>query len=228
MKKTLLIGAFIVVLSASLSYYFVSTTKKSNADLLTSSIKVAQLSVKTRINEDVNVSDLPANVQKSKIKKLLEKEILSYKDVGNTHFDIQEFKDLNYGDTDLQDADTGSAPNAEVDEDFESAPIPSGRVTDERVIVKGDNTAYMLVKDFSFKNGIDYVQYKGVVLEIPKASVPESYEDMKINPDSIYDYVKYQIADGYIDILFESVKDGENVVIRVENNGKEITGYEVL
>lgn len=228
MKKVVISGFALLLLTIGVTYYLVNKSTKTNSNLLTSSIKVGQLYVKTRISEDVDVSDLPANVQKVKIKNLLEKQVLEYKSVGNLHFDIQEFKDLNYGDTSLQDDNTGSAPNADFEEDPTMPKENMDLVTDPRVVVKGENTAYMLVKDFDFENGIDYVQYKGIVLEITKASVPESYSDMKINPDSIYDYTKYQIGEGYIDVLFESVKEGKNIVVRVYNKDGKITGYEVL
>lgn len=102
---------------------------------------------------------------------------------------------------------------------------------DYRIYAKGGSD-YILVKDLNFDPDIDVVTYKGVNMAINKSEVPQTYDMLVKNPNYFFNYVTHRESTEknlkYIDVLFEAVNNSNNtLVIRVYNDGKQVTGFEV-
>lgn len=95
-----------------------------------------------------------------------------------------------------------------------------------------DGNRQIAVSKLSFnQDGVAYVLYKNLYLQFNRKDIPETYQMMLKNPTYNYNYVTSKMLnmDGqkFTDVLFISLFDSSNKLVRVFNDGNRVTDFEV-
>lgn len=244
-KLTVIIGVLLVVVASVGGYYFVEKGKEKELKVIEKSLSTAETVIGFYKGKN-SVEDLKQTYEgyiTEAVYLKLEGYLTDLQKLNDVTFNITEYYDetrdedrdlireemekegideLILSVDDLEDYDKT------VENNYEDIVIE-----DDKRVIKGEEYDYINVRDLDFtKTGSDVVTYRGVNLWVLQENVPETYDRMIKNPDHIYKYVKYQeskeVNKKYIDVLFESINNGQNsIIVRVFNEKGKITDFEV-
>lgn len=226
-------SSLLVVFMVGLIFNIVSTQNKeglTQASISTASVALDAMHNKTDIaslissfGKYISPEGLKAvadyeNKLKAKIDSYIDLDALYSKKYSKLYVDTEKF---------------GSPPI--VGEKPATVITPPSKVTEtfDKNIELVDGKKEIPVSKLIFnKDGKAFVLYKSIFLEFNRGEIPETYSMMLNNPVYSYKYSSNLAGvDGtqkYVDVLFESSYDGnQKKIVRVFNNGKKVTGFEV-
>lgn len=222
LKKTLLIGAFIGSFLVGGLIAFWTITPSDDPKILEDKATSVATGIASMYSGG-GTSFLEAESVNPSILESVKALHASLLDRDNVEVNITEM----YTERVEQKSDI-SSPEGGENLDNETLPYDSG--AEEPIQTEGikaydtrlkehDGAYFMGINDFSFTvDNADYVQYEGTYLIVPKESVPVSYTRMI--EDVAYRFsltsVKSFESSGksYIDVVFTSLKDNKNLLVR--------------
>lgn len=242
LKRLVFIGVtIIVVVTISVGGLLFSKSIKSKADseLLNKSITLSNTIIKLRQGKDsltkLKESD---NTLSNKVLSDIDKYRDDLKSLNDIKFNVTDYYEQNFNHEDenyLDEFGAGAGDDGEITEDdtiSEESEYIEENSTDDRIFTE-DGIDYVHVRDLDFSTGNeDIILYNGEYLTITKDEVPQTYDMLTKDADNILKYKSHKVIDektrSYIDISYESMYNGnKRVLVRVYNNGKDITDFEV-
>lgn len=243
-KIGIVVIAIVMLVGSVLGVYLVKMHKKDNElEISKHSLLLANALINLRTGDDKT----EALKEKSKeyFNKTTLSEIANYKrdleNLDNVSFNVTEYVKKNG--LDKLDDPIRDAMNAQGITDLQlvADDVPDDRqsqsteekISDDTRLYDKNGEKLIKVNDMKFnEHGADIIPYKGVNLQIDKKDVPQTYQNMKADKHNIYKYTTHislkEENKAYIDVLYKNVYNhNKSILIRVFNNSKIITGFEV-
>lgn len=157
--------------------------------------------------------------------------------LNNAKYNLTEVYRLNFLNS-TEDPEIEGSPSVEdslypESESLESTTeVTKAEEIDERVFTENGED-YIMVKDLIFdEEGLDVVLYKGSYMLISKEDVPLTYDMMKRDPSTNYLYKEHLSTSdkgtGKIEVLFSSVGDKGNLLVRLFSEDGMLVDFEVI
>lgn len=236
-KWVILILCFVV--SVVLFLGFLHYKNERESDIVTLSIDVANTVIKMKrgIDTSKELKSKSGDLVTQKVFDKIKEYQNSLKALNDVKFNVTEYYNKHFAleEDDVQGEDVGAGASADDEQYVDETDTVSEKedvVENDSRIITEDGVDYIPVKLLDFADeGKDVIAYKGIYMTVERSDVPETYDEMIKNPKNYYIYKTHKILSendkNYIDVLFESVKSGNTVIIRVFNDGSKITDFEV-